>query len=767
MYYVMAVLSLGLPAASSAKLPPEAGPPALSAPHMPDRLHTFVWRNWESVDAERMAAVLGTTADNVRAIGRSMGLPDVKPPGDLQIRRGYVGLIRRNWHLLPFNQLLQLLGWDEDHLAYTLREDDFLWAKLGSLKPTCPPLKYEPPTPEARRRAAEIKALVETEFGPELATPAEPRFDFIRQLSAPLPKSEELKAATSQSKSESADAGSEAEAAPIRFLYSYFAPYGDALLNPELDPYPDGLLQRLSAAGVNGVWMHTVLRQLAPSPDFPEFGQGHEVRLANLRKLVERAARYGVKIYLYSNEPRAMPSEFFKDRPELAGVREGDYLTMCTSTPQVRRWLTDSYAYVFRNVPGLGGVFTISGSENLTNCCSHQSQAGCPRCSKRPPAEVIAEANAAIAEGVWRGNPQANVLVWDWGWPDAWAEAIINGLPKQCYFQSVSEWSLPISRGGIAGAVGEYSISSVGPGPRAQRHWAFAKAHGMRTVAKVQVNCSWELSAVPYLPVMDLVARHCANLAERDIDGLMLSWTLGGYPSPNLQLVERFFDRQRPRPSVEEAVSDLARERYGPEAAALGRQAWSEFSAGLAEYPYHGSLLYNGPLQVGPGNLLYAQPTGYRSSMVGFPYDDVNSWRAIYPPEVLAGQLEKVAAGWQTGLTHLRAARDKATDPHTRAALDEDLRLAEAACIHFKSSANQVRFILARDARGQTEKRDEIRRVLEEEIALAKRTFTLTRADSRIGFEATNHYYYLPLDLVEKVIDCRYLLEHEFVDGVK
>ena len=749
----MLALSLVFSGSALAKLPEVSNRQPLPAPHMPDRLHAFVWRNWESVDAERMAAVLGTTPENVRNLGHSMGLPDIQP-GDLQLQRGYIGLIRRNWHLLAYQQLLQLLGWDEEKLAYTLREDDFLWAKLGNLKPACPPLQYAEPTPEAQARAAEIKALVEREFADELAKPAEPRFEFIRRFSEPLNDAEA---------SEAQAAAASRAGAPIRFLYSYFAPYGDTLLHPELEPYPDGLLQRLSAVGVNGVWMHTVLRQLAPSRDFPEFGEGHEVRLANLRKLVERAARYGVKIYLYSNEPRAMPSEFFKNRPELAGVREGDFVAMCTSAPQVRRWLTESYEYIFRNVPGLGGVFTISASENLASCASHQQQATCPRCSKRSPAEVIAEANSAIAEGVWRGNPDAAVIVWDWGWPDAWAEGIINGLPKQCYFQSVSEWSLPIDRGGVPSAVGEYSISAVGPGPRAQRHWGFAKRHGMRTTAKVQINCSWELSALPYLPVMDLVARHCSNLLERDTNGLMLSWTLGGYPSPNLRLVDRFFGSRQNPPSVETALNDVARERYGAEAAGAARQAWSAFSAGFAQYPYDGALLYNGPLQVGPGNLLYAKPTGYKASMVGFPYDDVSSWRGVYPPEVLAGQLEKVAAGWQTGLDHLRKARELAKGPKAQAAAQEDLRIAEAAGIHFKSAANQVRFVLARQAAaGDPARVEEIRRILQDEVALAKRAMTLTREDSRIGYEASNHYYYLPMDLVEKVIDCEYLLEHEY-----
>ena len=92
--------------------------------------------------------------------------------------------------------------------------------------------------------------------------------------------------------------------------------YGDPLSDSQLDPYPDGFLQRLSAVGVNGVWLHVVLRNLAPGGTaFPEFGADHERRLANLRILVQRAKRYGVGVYLYMNEPRAMPTPFFRTVP--------------------------------------------------------------------------------------------------------------------------------------------------------------------------------------------------------------------------------------------------------------------------------------------------------------------------------------------------------------------------------------------------------------------------------------------------------------------
>ena len=86
----------------------------------------------------------------------------------------------------------------------------------------------------------------------------------------------------------------------------------------------------------------------------------------------------------------------------------------------------------------------------------------------------------------------------------------------------------------------------------------------------------------------------------------------------------------------------------------------------------------------------------------------------------------------------------------------------------FKSVANQARFVLARDALAKSadtlspEERQrlqaEIKRRLESEIALARQLFTLVREDSRIGFEPSCQYFYLPLDLVEKVVNCRWLL---------
>ncbi len=716
---------------------------------MPDRLHAFVWRNWELVEPARMALTVGCPVETIRGIGAEMGLAEPPPPGELHPERSYITVIRRNWHLLPYEQLLRLLDWDTQRLAETLREDDFLSHKLGGFKPSVPPLTadVDPASREACRR---VRAIVEREFGtgaPGADQPVEPRFHFLERFSkdvgAPPP--------TGQS------------SLGMRLVYSYAAVYGDPLSNPSLDPYPDGLLRELAMRGVNAVWLHSTLRSMAPSKQFPEFGEGCEKRLATLRNLVERARRHGVRIYLYVNEPRAMPSEFFARREGMRGVSGGGFTAMCTSTAEVREWLRDALHHVFSEVPHLGGVFTITASENLTSCASHGQWKNCPRCSKRSAAEIIAEVNTVIADGVHAGNAAADVVVWDWGWHDAWVADAIAGLPKSVALMSVSEWDLPLNRGGVPVNVGEYSLSAVGPGPRATRHWAIARQHGLRTVANIKVNSTWEMSAVPWLPVGDLVARHVHRLSSSGVSGYMLSWTLGGYPSRNLELAQAVM--QSPGEPLEGVIDRAARAMYGPAAADV-RRAWTAFSEGFENYPYNGALLYNGPQHWGPANPLFLEPTGYKSSMVGFPYDDLDGWRGPYPPEKLAEQFDKIVAGWERGLEHLRKAMASA-EPRQREMLAEDLRIAEAAQLHFRSVVNQTRFLIARNrllAAGTspsdtTMSIADMRARAEDEIRLARRLFDLTRQDSRIGFEASNHYYYVPLDLVEKVVNCRDVID--------
>ena len=103
------------------------------------------------------------TSSPVANLAREMGRE--QETGLFHGRRIAQTVIRRNWHLLNYPQLLTLLGWEEGELAECLIEHDFFWVKLGRLKPKCAPLTYREPTAQERKHAAWMGAVVRAERG--------------------------------------------------------------------------------------------------------------------------------------------------------------------------------------------------------------------------------------------------------------------------------------------------------------------------------------------------------------------------------------------------------------------------------------------------------------------------------------------------------------------------------------------------------------------------------------------------------------------------
>lgn len=721
--------------------------PAINYDYFPHPQYAFIWRNWALVPKEKLAEVLSTSVEKVEDLARSMGLPaKQKLEPEWATARGYITVLRRNWHLLPYEQLTELLDMSAEELKFHLIEDDFLFTKLGKIKPYCEPLKYIEPTKEMRTHASRIASDV-APFMKDLLT-QEPRFGFVREFEQ-----------VGQSEKKTLDSEENFE---LRMIFPYFATFGDPLLDHELTTYPEELFRRLSDVGVNGIWVHSVLRMMV-EPDEKGFpGDEHAAeRIRGLQLLVDRAAKYGIKIYLYVNEPRALEKEYFsssQQRKSYGGAVSGKMQAFCPSNPEVLGWLTRSMESLFSQVKGLGGVFTITASENFTTCVSHKRQHLCEKCKDGDYEELIAGVTRAIEKGVHKAAPEAKVIAWDWGWPDDSCEEIINLLPKQCWFMSVSEWSKPIVRGGVESMVGEYSISTVGPGPRAQRNWEYARQAGLKCVAKVQVNSTWEMSVVPAIPALDLIAAHAENLSHQNVNGVMLSWSLGGYPSENLKLFQSF----RKDDKADDVLGELALSEYGEEASGHVREAWRLCSEGFKEYPYHINVAYFGPQHMGPSNPMMIKPTGYNSTMVGLPYDDLKKWTAVYPADVWIAQMERSAAGFAEGIEQLRKAMKVVNRKH-RADLENLYRRTEAVRIHLESAAVQARFYKNRNLYyiedNTVIRKEYIKNMLEAcaaERQLIEDAMKVVTRDSSIGYESSNQYFYIPIDLVEAHISIRY-----------
>lgn len=714
----------------------------------PDALSAFVFRNWSLVSAETLAKAIGADAAAVRRIAGEMGLDPRAGVAADWARGGYVTILRRNWQLLPYSQILEVSGLSRKDLRHALMYDDFLLSKLGADKPAAARIVWSADA-EASGRAARLrlKRTLEEE-GVAIVDPDEvPRFAFKRRLA-------ELSAELAAQK---------AEVGGGRFrrklVFPYCADYGDVLSDPDAASCSEGLIARLAACGVDALWFHVVLADLSTDPKYPEWGVEAKRRRATLKKLVARAARHGVKVFLYVNEPREQPSSFF-DAPGRAGMRGAadrrpgaNFNMMCTEDPATLAWLRDCLASLFTEVEGLGGVFTVTMSETPTHCASmfEGPQKTCPKCRDKPWEHFVAQVNRAITDGVKAGNPAADVWFYDVGWECGGLDRrVIPLLPKEGELLVWSEKKLPFEQAGATRHVTEYSISHPGPSEKTLSLWRLAASSGLKSVAKLQVNCSWELGSVPYLPTMDLVAEHAANLAASPVESVMLSWSQGGYPSPNLSLFNEF----RRGDDAASVLTRTATRFYGAAASAV-RKAWTAYSDAFRNYPIEWQTVYYAPVQMGPANLLYASKTGYAATMINTPYDDFSAWSQGYADN-RAGWIEQLrlcAEGFDRG-DRLWADVVAQTDGEARLRAEQDRVVFRAATLTLRTCVDQAMFVCARD-RGD---RAEMRRRAAMELATAKEMLRLVRVESALGYEASNRYLYVPNDFLVKILNCRQIL---------
>lgn len=818
---------------------------SLTFEHFPTAMQAFIFRNWDMVPKERLALVLGTSVENIERQADKMGLG---PQRDVSqwAQKGYITIIRSNWHILTYEQLLLLLGWDKERLALVLKEDDFLYHKLANFKPFCETLTYRELSDEDERKTGLIKDTMLKKvrrYDNEIVR--EP-FDFFNPVYPDIvfkkSRNEKYKAVLTddwvivdhtndgdirfvaegfmrdiksawgvnlsfgtgvkncivlkygfcEKKAEYHEVDIKEDCITItakdnagilrgltylsdlarlsggaffevkkyersprfgaRFIYSFCGLYNDAF-DVDSEVYcPDELLSAYSKLGVNGIWTQAVLYRITKFPYEKSISEGWRERLENLRRFVNRAKKFGIKIYLYLNEPRSMPLSFFEEYPEMKGAVRGDFACMCTSSPKVQEYLHNAVTQLCKSVPDLGGLFTITMSENMTNCYSVSVDEKCPVCSARPAYEVVAQVNSIIASAAHSINKDIHVIAWDWAWSGELFDEksrlkCVELMPKDVIVMCQRESGIPFTIGGISGVVRDYSLSIEGISPVSKVTWDAAKRMGHQTAAKMQINNTWECSTATFLPVYRLLMSHLNALVHEDIGHIMLSWTLGGYPSPNIKLASGiFFEDVKNNSDV--GLNEILETMYGDYAEAVG-QATDIFSEAFKEFPFHVDTLYNAPQNAGVSNLLFAQPTGFNATMTCYSYDDLESWRSIYPQDIFENQFKLLCEKWEKGLKKLEAL--------------PECELKDMAFVGyslFKASYNQIRFVRARDkfsASNDDDIKKELISILDDEAELTEKVYRIMLRNPSVGYEAANHYYYSRGMLAEKMVNCEYL----------
>ncbi|MBO5924292.1 MAG: hypothetical protein J6Q81_07235, partial [Lentisphaeria bacterium] len=303
-------------------LPPEAAPETFwNMDHFPERFQFVIFRNWNRVPVERIAAVLQTTPQQILQEANHLGLREYSVEQCQRwMQRGYLTIIRDNWHILNYQQLAELLNIDNNKLYRILTEEDFMLHKMGNLKPHCPEVYWQALSEDSAQKTAEIAKLI----APLTAVKAaEYEFDFLTALATPP------KQISTPAKDVSED---------LRLIYSYCAPFGDVFMPGAADPFPEGLLAQYQASGINAVWYPILLSSLTPWTGDEDYSENWQLRQQTLRKIVEKLARYNIKFFGYLNEPRALPREIADRHPGWCGPEHRDgsgRRALCINNEQV------------------------------------------------------------------------------------------------------------------------------------------------------------------------------------------------------------------------------------------------------------------------------------------------------------------------------------------------------------------------------------------------------------------------------------------------
>ena len=549
-----------------------------------------------------------------------------------------------------------------------------------------------------------------------------------------------------------------------RITRCFFGPIKRPPLNRDelmdsVDYYPDAYLNRLAHEGVNGLWLSVEWKDITktsfrePSPDM-------ERRLAKLRQTVEKCSRYGIRMWLFSNEPEGFYSAddpMLKAHPELAGAGWSSRRYVCPNSEAGQKFIYESTRWICSQVPGLGGMINISLGEGGSSCLDSVGAGSnrrpvCPRCSLVPNWQTLAAGQSAWARGIKDGDPNAEYICWlympSWKPLAPWVYKLGAHMPKdvtlQINFESGAvKYQLDRPRVG-----GDYWLSFIGPSERFARIAGQAAAHGTPMSAKLQVGCSHEAATIPFMPVPSILYRKYREMPGLKVKSVMQCWYFGNYPGVMNRAAGRlaFEDFSG---TEEDFLLALARPVWGDDANTV-MHAWKHFAEGFQHFPLSTRFQWWGPMHATPVWPLHLkpalkplQPTWLVGGPCGDAIGEVLDNHTLPEVVILSRQMTEE---WNKGSALLKSLEPKFAGNHERLL---DIGLAEAIGIQFASAHNMLNFYLTRSQLFDLPPADALQRladmesIVRQEIRNSERLAVLCAADSRLGFhsEAERHQY--------------------------
>jgi hypothetical protein len=550
--------------------------------------------------------------------------------------------------------------------------------------------------------------------------------------------------------------------------------------------YRDGYLSLMSHFSINGTHIYTNFFDYSMSDIFPQLkNTDAEKNFQKLNKLVQRAKKHGIDVYLTLNTPVLPPThEVFKKHPEIAGAthrpQDSTNRSMCTSHPNVLEYLKDGCQNLFHKVPDLKGLILIIGSEGFLHCYTGpvprpQEGTSCPRCAKRSAEEVVAELVNTVADGVKEVNDRAEVMVWPYSafvWSkDPYQLDFIKRLSRNVTFLSEFEKDEVIPKKGFQKHIWDYSIDFIGPSKRFVEQAKLAKSCGLRLCAKTESAVSLEFYNVPCVPVMYRWYQRFKKIGETSVDGLLEAWRFYGFTGSIPEEIEDWYS-WTPLPEIDDLLGKIAKRDLGEHSISLCSEAWKRFSKAMEYHPRIQPYFF-GPLFMGPAHPLILDveksstlPEIMFTDMIRLSEADGvtrrHGWKPLFATdlswtggphltECFIEHLEFFLREWEEGVSLLSEAVGKA-EPRKRPRSLKDLGVAKMISHIIRTSINVARFYRMRDElKEEITSKAKKRQILEgmlkiarEEKANSTSALKLVERDYRLGFGYTYEVAFTP-----------------------
>ncbi len=550
--------------------------------------------------------------------------------------------------------------------------------------------------------------------------------------------------------------------------------------------YSDSELAGIAESGFNAIWVHGLLRNITCQEIFPELGARAELHVKKMKRLIHRANKYGLKVYIYMQPPRGIDdrNRFWRYHPEAAGStnhtggggEQAVIRSLCTSTRKVKDYLRTAASDLARALPDLGGIILITASEHPSHCWARggwvADQYGrysrvdidCPRCKERNPTDIVVEIIQSVHDGVRNISDEWDIIAWNWSWvnytPDP-GHDIINRLPPDVIMMADFERGGSKKILGRARPVDEYSLSYPGPSPRFRKAVKSARECGLKVMAKLQLGTTHELTTVPNLPLLTSIQRKAQFLRENKLDGFMGCWNFGNMRTANAVAFNRFLTNESAAPPRVQLV-EFASEYFPGCDAEQAVSAWEQFALAMESYPFATSFLYSSPLNYALAYPIQPGPIGSRP-VGGSWVKESNrgdcleaSLNDFSLDEVIEG-LGRLQGEWYEGVKLLGKALFNVSGEQKK----EELSSA-GCCFHvFRSGRNIYRAYRLRK-QWSPQNFAPFQDIVCDELANLEAVLPLVENDSRLGFHGEAFDYMFDTKSIKKKInDLKCLLDSQ------